>query len=99
VAQPLRDFLLPEQLGISVSGGCEHALHIVEAHLAARPDDVILKVDMKNAFNQIDRRIADRIIEHAFPELKPLMTLSYGPHGEGAPRTNSAGTTTPLRTG
>mmetsp|Transcript_13670 Transcript_13670/g.54762 ORF Transcript_13670/g.54762 Transcript_13670/m.54762 type:complete len:372 (-) Transcript_13670:802-1917(-) len=56
VAQPLRDFLLPEQLGISVTRGCEHALHIVEAHLGARPDDVLLKVDPKNAFNRIEAR-------------------------------------------
>jgi len=63
VIDRVRELLVPLQLGIGVSGGCERALHVIQAHLACKPDAVVLRLDLENAFNRIDRRIAKRLVE------------------------------------
>jgi len=74
-----RDFLLPTQLGVGVSGGSEAVLHTIQAHLHYEPAHILLKLDLENAFNRVDRRLAKRILEARFPELLPLYVLGYGP--------------------
>ena len=55
IRDALQDILLPFQYGFAVPGGAEAVVHGIRAALAARPDWVILKVDVANAFNSINR--------------------------------------------
>ena len=49
----LQSVFLPFQYGFAVPGGAEAVVHGIRAALTARPDWVILKVDVANAFNSI----------------------------------------------
>lgn len=58
IAEELSDILQPKQLGFSVKGGCEAAVHAVklfiECNLGA---EVVVKIDVRNAFNSIFRSV------------------------------------------
>ena len=45
----------PIQLGFGTRGGCEAAVHSVRTFLHNNGGEVLLKVDVKNAFNSVDR--------------------------------------------
>ncbi|KAL0841226.1 hypothetical protein ABMA28_014960 [Loxostege sticticalis] len=45
----------PVQLGFGIKGGCEAAVHAVRTFLSLNAGEVVLKVDVKNAFNSADR--------------------------------------------
>ncbi|KAL0841363.1 hypothetical protein ABMA28_015062 [Loxostege sticticalis] len=45
----------PVQLGFGIKGGCEAAVHAVRTFLSLNAGEVVLKVDVKNAFNSVDR--------------------------------------------
>lgn len=56
IAPHLKDLFQPYQLGFGSPGGCEAAVHAVRTFLSHDNEaDVLLKVDVKNAFNCIDR--------------------------------------------
>ena len=56
VAQALREELRPVQLGVSTSGGCEAAAHAARRYARdCRYRRVLLKIDMRNAFNSLRR--------------------------------------------
>ena len=80
-----RDALSPLQVGVGVSAGAEHIVHICKskAHqIVSSQDstDVIIQIDGKNAFNSIRRRfILDRILaEPKFASLARFLKWSYG---------------------
>jgi len=53
----LRSYFYPHQLGLSVAGGCEAAVHSARRYLQTLPaDHVLVKLDFANAFNSIHRR-------------------------------------------
>ena len=56
VMPELRRQLPPVQLGVGVSGGCEAAAHAVRAFVQSPvvpENNVLVKLDMKNAFNTV----------------------------------------------
>ena len=55
IRDALQSILVPFQYGFAVPGGAEAVVHGIRAALAAQPDWVILKVDVANAFNSINR--------------------------------------------
>mmetsp|Transcript_14650 Transcript_14650/g.59619 ORF Transcript_14650/g.59619 Transcript_14650/m.59619 type:complete len:512 (-) Transcript_14650:2242-3777(-) len=72
------ELLVPLRLGIGVSGGCDRSLHAIQAYLSCVPDSVVLRLDLGNAFNRIDRRLAKQLVDRHFPELAPVYRLGYG---------------------
>ena len=56
IVQALGEELRPVQLGVSTSGGCEAGTHAARRYARdRRPRRVLLKVDMRNAFNSLRR--------------------------------------------
>jgi len=54
----LRSHFEPLQMGVGTSGGCEAIVHVVRQWLARNRHDVnrvLLTLDLKNAFNSVDR--------------------------------------------
>ena len=75
----LGDKLLPVQLGVNVSGGCEaivHATRRFTSKMAA--DDVIVKLDFTNAFNCLRRDIMLQTVADELPCLYRFCHLAYG---------------------
>jgi len=73
----------PHQLGIGTSGGAEimiHSMNAIVEKILATPetsDEVIIKLDFKNAFNSMYRRpIYDHLLEK-FPDLAPWFHYAY----------------------
>ena len=74
--------LRPVQLGVGVAQGCEAALHACREYISqslrdTSCDKVLIKVDMRNAFNTIRRdkmllQVADRC-----PEVLPVVRSAY----------------------
>ena len=60
------------QVGVGIPGGLEGAIHIIHHFISVHGDDdslALLKVDMKNAFNECNRSaFFTRVSEH-FPEI------------------------------
>ena len=84
-AESAGETLSPLQVGVGVSSGAEHIIHIAKAHahvIASSPESnkVILQVDGRNAFNSIRRRfILDRILsDEKFAPLARFFAWSYG---------------------
>jgi len=75
----LGDSLLPEQLGVATSGGCEAAVHATRRYMAAMSaDTVLVKIDFSNAFNCLRRdRMLKTVADH-MPDLYRFCWLSYG---------------------
>ena len=55
IRDALHSALVPFQFGFAVLWGSEAVVHGIRAALPARPNWVILKVDVANAFNSINR--------------------------------------------
>ena len=56
VVQALGEELKPVQLGVSTSGGCEAAAHVVRRYArGCRHRRVLLKINIRNAFNSLRR--------------------------------------------
>ena len=80
VVQTLGGELAPVQLGVGVQGGCEAAVHALREYI---DDDrsqghVVVKLDMKNAFNSVRR---DRVLEVCYSRAKSLyhlVNMAYG---------------------
>ena len=71
--------LAPLQLGVGVRGGAQIVGHAVAASL---PDKSIItmKVDVRNAFNSLDRELMLQEIAQRWPALSPYAAWAYG-HG------------------
>ena len=74
-------FFAPIQHGVSTSNGSEILIHHIQLLLDRHPDWVVLKTDVRNAFNSISRRaIAERLLAN-FPSLMPHFRRMYGHSG------------------
>ncbi|KAJ0182426.1 hypothetical protein K1T71_001795 [Dendrolimus kikuchii] len=51
----LKNYLQPVQLGFGTQGGCEAAVHALRTFLDRNSREILLKVDVRNTFNSIDR--------------------------------------------
>ncbi len=85
--------LLPCQFGVGSSGGVEPILRLVEKAIDQNlpiPYDELVEVDLKNAFNEIDRKCMAEQIKHDAPQLykaakwvynEPTPLYYRGPNG------------------
>lgn len=64
----------PLQLGYGSKGGCEAAVHALSAYLNSGKGEVILKVDIKNAFNSINR---DTLLAETRKELPKIFCFLW----------------------
>ena len=70
--------LRPVQLGYGTPGGCEAAAHATRYFAdSLHKDYVILKIDMRNAFNSVRRDSFLRQVREHAPSLYPLMWQAY----------------------
>ena len=73
----------PHQFGVACPRGVEEIVHKMRTIVADHwhdDDFVILKVDMKNAFNAVSRQaVLDECAQH-FPEILPWVTWCYQSH-------------------
>jgi hypothetical protein len=72
----------PIQLGVGAVGGTERAVHILQAGLETLgPDTVVLKCDLKNAFNECKRDfILNALFRHE--QLRPLWRIAHWAYGQ-----------------
>ena len=77
-------FFQPFQMGVAIRGGLEAIVHTtrqVVEELQVQGDDVddslILRVDLINAFNQVDRDAAFKEVEDHFPEMLSWVLTCY----------------------
>ena len=74
------DYFSPHQLGVACPGGAETMVHSLRACVDRHWEDddfVVLKVDLRNAFNNVSRQaVLDQCHSH-FPELLPWVSWCY----------------------
>ena len=77
----ISELMEPIQLGVGVSGGVEIVVHAAVQFLNSLSDNhenILLALDVKNAFNSVDRRaIREQICTH-FPSLLQYFDWTYG---------------------
>jgi len=73
--------MAPLQMGIGAPNACERLLHALKAQLEVAPEEGVLLLDYKIAFNLISRAAARAFIDRAFPSLTSHVAATYG----GAP--------------
>ncbi|XP_026741618.1 uncharacterized protein LOC113503735 [Trichoplusia ni] len=64
----------PLQLGYGSKGGCEAAVHALPTFLNSGKGEVVLKVDIKNAFNSVNR---DTLLAEAKNELPQIYSFLW----------------------
>ena len=74
-----KEIAFPNQLGVGTPKGAESAVHAIRSYIQNEESTgkVILKVDFKNAFNQISRNVALRKIKNAVPDIYPFIYQCY----------------------
>ena len=79
VTTELRDQLQPTQLGVGTPTGCEAALRATRAYIeGTTTPKVILKIDLKNAFNTLRRDTILTAVRENLPEAYCLFYQAYG---------------------
>ncbi|XP_047998133.1 uncharacterized protein LOC125235580 [Leguminivora glycinivorella] len=68
---------LPLQLGFGSKGGCEAAVHAARAFAGNDDCEVLLKVDVKNAFNSLDRGVLLKQVQEATPMIYKYLWQCY----------------------
>ena len=78
-ASKLVNYFNPLQLGVSVSGGCEAAVHATRRFTdSLPPGSVVAKLDFCNAFNSLHRDAMLTAVSSLVPEIYEFCFLSYG---------------------
>ena len=72
----------PVQLGVGTRQGCEVAVHATREFISARSNDysspdVLVKVDVRNAFNSVRRDVILKSIRARCPEIYPIAFQAY----------------------
>ncbi|XP_045453030.1 uncharacterized protein LOC123662192 [Melitaea cinxia] len=71
IVSSLKTKFQPIQLGFGSKGGCEAAVHAARTFLKSNEAEVLLKVDVKNAFNSLDRATLLNEVSLHLPEIYP----------------------------
>jgi hypothetical protein len=74
--------LEPLQLGCGISGGCEIAGRLGQVILDSHPDMCAIKLDIKNAFNSMPRKVMWKGIKEFSPNLAQWYMWAYGEESE-----------------
>ena len=82
IAATLGPELRPIQLGVGTPLGCETAVHAVREYISADRTDsetprVLVKIDVRNAFNTIRRDVVLTRIHERCPEVYPMAHQAY----------------------
>ena len=78
-AAKLASHLSPLQLGVSVPGGCEAAVHAVRRFTdSLLPGQAVVKLDFANAFNSLHRDSMLSAVKNTIPEIYQFCFLAYG---------------------
>jgi len=78
VLASLSEYLLPLQVGVKVPNAAEKVAHEVKAWVdESVPGELILQVDMKNAFNTLDRIALLEEVKARSPLLYPYAASCY----------------------
>ena len=74
-----KTLFFPHQLGVGTPKGAESAVHTVRAYIEKEKmsEKVLLKVDFRNAFNQISRNAVLQSVKTHVPEIYPFVHQSY----------------------
>ena len=70
--------LAPLQVGIGVKGGTEAMSHGIMAALEADEEAMVVTLDARNAFNEMDRNVILAAVKERCPQLLPLARFCYG---------------------
>ena len=103
VSRAVSHELLPIQLGVSVKGGAEAAVHAVRTFITYNMDSndhkIIVKLDMMNAFNSVRR---DHVLQTCLdrtPEIAKLSFLVYSKPSSVIASDNSITSSTDVQQG
>lgn len=77
VSETLRDYFQPVQLGFGSKCGCEAAVHALRAFITRKEGEVLLKVDVRNAFNSVDRGALLTQVKEKTPEIFNFVWQCY----------------------
>ena len=70
--------LAPRLLGYGIKGGCEDAAHSAKLYLdTLNPNQALLKLDFRNAFNSIRRDKMFEAVQDLAPDLFPFVHFAY----------------------
>ena len=75
--QQLADACGPNQYGVGRKGGASLLLKCLQAQAEKRPDAAIVKVDLKTAFQKLDREVAFQAMAAAEPLFEPALRTWY----------------------
>ncbi|XP_047029514.1 uncharacterized protein LOC124637199 [Helicoverpa zea] len=67
----------PLQLGFGSKGGCEAAVHALSTYVNSGKGEVILKVDIRNAFNSVNRDTLLTEVKNEIPKLYKFLWQCY----------------------
>ncbi|XP_060804915.1 uncharacterized protein LOC132902733 [Amyelois transitella] len=73
----LQNLFEPVQVGFGTRGGCEAAVHAVRTFTHSNMCEVLLKLDVKNAFNSVNRDTLLNEIKLHVPELYNFLLQCY----------------------
>ena len=76
----VKDYLWPLQLGVNISNGSEIAIHTLRNYHEKSnniPNKVVLKLDMKNAFNTISRKCCIDQVKNHIPQVQKWIQWCY----------------------
>jgi hypothetical protein len=73
-------FLQHRQFGVGVKGGLEAMCHAMRLLTELYPDKVLVKVDIKNAFNSFLRQCGIDVLSDEFPDVCRLVMNFYAKH-------------------
>lgn len=79
VKSDMVNYLLPRQIGFGVKFGCEGAVHSIRTYVRnpRNSSKVFLKVDVKNAFNSVERDVMLAEIKSEVPQLYRYLRQCY----------------------
>ena len=80
ISSDLSEYLVPHQLGVGVRGGAEIGAHAGRAYFNPTHSGVrvFLKLDFRNAFNEIRRDRLLHIVRERYPAAYPHLAQAYG---------------------
>lgn len=79
IKEEMAEYLRPHQLGFGTRSGCEAAIHATRAFVqdASNSDCVVLKLDITNAFNTLERDVLLSEVKAQVPSLYPFLHQVY----------------------
>ena len=80
----LGEFYEPQQLGASTDGSLDVLVDLVRMHLETHPRHVIVKIDIKNMFDEVTRAAMIRVFER-HPDLKSRAPFLFATHSPKSP--------------